>query len=67
VTVLHRIYSDSDSYFNPQALVSGKNKYLGIFFLPETSACASISICTFPLFHTKVKIRNSKMSKQKDN
>ena len=26
----------------------------------------SISICAFPLFHTKVKIRNNKMSKQED-
>jgi hypothetical protein len=45
-----------DSYFNPQALVSGKKNYLailGIFLLPETSACASISICAFPLFHTQ--------------
>ena len=26
----------------------------------------SNSICAFPLFHTKVKIRNNKMSKQED-
>ena len=31
-----------------------------------TQIHTSISICAFPLFHTKVKIRNNKMSKQED-
>ena len=32
----------------------------------QIHTCTSISICAFPLFHTKVKIRNNKMSKQED-